>query len=41
MALSHSILGKVEAAYQRSDLFEKRKELMMNWADFCSTDVES
>jgi integrase len=34
-ALAHSI-GKVEAAYRRSDLFEKRRELMAAWARFCT-----
>lgn len=35
MALSHNVLGKVEAAYQRSDLFDKRKALMEAWASYC------
>jgi integrase len=34
-ALAHSI-GKVEAAYRRSDLFEKRRELMAAWGRFCT-----
>jgi integrase len=34
-ALAHSI-GKVEAAYRRSDLFEKRRELMNARARFCT-----
>jgi integrase len=34
-ALAHSI-GKIEAAYRRSDLFEKRRELMNAWARFCT-----
>ena len=34
-ALAHSI-GKVEAAYRRSDLFEKRRDLMNAWARFCN-----
>jgi integrase len=38
-ALAHSI-GKVEAAYRRSDLFEKRRELMNAWSRFCSTPAE-
>ncbi|MBI2240943.1 MAG: integrase arm-type DNA-binding domain-containing protein [Magnetospirillum gryphiswaldense] len=36
MALAHTIGDKVEAAYRRGDLFEKRRELMASWADFCS-----
>jgi integrase len=33
-ALAHSITSKVEAAYRRSDLFEKRRELMERWSAF-------
>jgi integrase len=36
MALSHTIPGKVEAAYRRGDLFEKRRNLMNDWAAFCA-----
>jgi integrase len=36
MALAHSIGNKVEAAYRRGDLFEKRRRLMTEWAEFCS-----
>lgn len=36
MALAHVIESKTEAAYRRGDLFEKRKALMKDWADFCS-----
>ncbi|WP_235524871.1 tyrosine-type recombinase/integrase [Caulobacter sp. Root1455] len=32
MALAHTIGNKVEAAYRRGDLFEKRKLLMEDWA---------
>ena len=35
MALAHSIGNKVEAAYRRGDLFEKRRELMDAWAEYC------
>ena len=34
-ALAHSLPDKVEAAYQRSDLFDKRKKLMRDWSNFC------
>ena len=34
MALAHAIGNKVEAAYRRGDLFEKRKQMMQEWADF-------
>lgn len=35
MALAHTIENKVEAAYRRGDLFEKRRVLMEDWAGFC------
>ncbi|EKE75527.1 integrase family protein [Oceanibaculum indicum P24] len=35
MALAHAISDKVEAAYRRGDLFEKRRRMMQAWADFC------
>ena len=34
-ALAHIVGSAVERAYQRGDLFEKRRELMEAWADFC------
>jgi integrase len=36
MALAHVIENKVEAAYRRGDLFEKRRELMAMWAKFAT-----
>ena len=39
-ALAHTVRNKVEAAYARSDLFEKRRALMQAWADYladCAT----
>jgi integrase len=36
MALAHVISSKVEAAYRRGDLFEKRRRLMGDWANFCA-----
>src|SRR6516225_5677194 len=36
-ALAHSLPDKVEAAYQRGDLFEKRRRLMAEWARYCGT----
>ena len=33
-ALAHTVADKVEAAYLRSDLFEKRRQLMQGWAEF-------
>jgi hypothetical protein len=32
MALAHMLQNKAEAAYARSDLFAKRRELMAQWA---------
>jgi integrase len=37
MALAHAIGDKVEAAYRRGDLFEKRRLMMEDWAKFCAT----
>ncbi|MDD2701583.1 MAG: integrase arm-type DNA-binding domain-containing protein [Sideroxydans sp.] len=37
MALAHTIGDKVEAAYRRGDLFEKRRRMMSDWAKFCAT----
>lgn len=34
-ALAHSLPDKVEAAYRRGDLIEKRTLLMQAWADYC------
>ncbi len=35
-ALDHVIENKTEAAYRRGDLFDKRRLLMADWADFCA-----
>lgn len=35
MALAHSVGDKVEAAYRRGDLFEKRRRLAEDWAKYC------
>ena len=35
MALAHTIGDKVEAAYRRGDLFEKRRRMMEDWSRFC------
>jgi len=37
MALAHTVADKVEAAYRRGDLFEKRRALAEAWAKFCDT----
>ena len=36
MALAHAVGNKVEAAYRRGDLFEKRLAMMNDWAEFCA-----
>ena len=33
-ALAHVVPNEVEAAHARSDLFERRRRLMANWADY-------
>ena len=33
-ALAHVVQNRVEAAYARSDLFERRRVLMNDWADY-------
>ena len=33
-ALAHTVRNKVEAAYNRTDLFERRRRLMDQWADY-------
>jgi integrase len=35
-ALAHTVADKVEAAYRRTDLFEKRAALMTAWAEQCA-----
>ena len=37
MAIAHKIKGKVEAAYRRGDLLDKRRPLMQEWAAFVTT----
>ena len=37
MALAHAVSDKVEAAYRRGDLFEKRRRMMDEWARYCGT----
>ncbi len=34
-ALAHTLRDKVEAAYRRGDLFDKRRRLMDAWSTFC------
>jgi integrase len=37
MALAHTIQDKSEAAYRRSDMLERRRLLMQDWANYCHT----
>jgi integrase len=36
-ALAHAVSDKVEAAYRRGDLFDKRRRLMDAWAAYCAS----
>jgi hypothetical protein len=36
MALARAVGDKVEAAYRRGDLFEKRRQLAEAWAQYCT-----
>ena len=38
LALAHVIKDKAEAAYARSDLYDKRRQLMKDWADYLATE---
>jgi integrase len=35
MALAHTVGDKVEAAYRRGDMLEKRRQMMTDWATHC------
>jgi integrase len=37
MALAHTVGDKVEAAYRRGDLFQKRRSLAQAWAKYCGS----
>jgi integrase len=39
MALAHIVSDKVEAAYRRGDLFQKRRQLAEAWGRYCMTPV--
>lgn len=41
MALAHAVGDKVEAAYRRGDLFQKRRQLSDAWAKFCAAPTVS
>jgi integrase len=36
-ALAHRLKDKAEAAYARGDLFQKRRKLMQDWADYLAS----
>ena len=36
IALAHTVGNKVEAAYRRGDMMEKRRRLMEDWANYCA-----
>lgn len=38
MALAHTISDRVEAAYRRGDMFEKRRKLMNDWDHYCCSE---
>ena len=37
LSLAHSIGTEVEKAYRRGDLIEKRRQLMEQWAAYCTS----
>jgi integrase len=38
MALAHTVNDRVEAAYRRGDMFDRRREMMATWAQFCAAE---
>jgi integrase len=41
MALAHAVTSKVEQAYRRGDLFERRRRLMTTWSTYCLTSTQA
>jgi integrase len=41
LAMAHTIANKVEAAYRRGDMFERRRRLMADWAAYCAKPARS
>ena len=37
LALAHAVGDKVEAAYRRGDMIERRRRMMDDWADHCAS----
>jgi integrase len=40
-ALAHAVPSQVEAAYRRTDFFDRRRRLMDGWAEFCNKPAAS
>lgn len=40
-ALSHTVGSEVTQAYLRTDMLEKRREIMQAWADWCFSEIKS
>jgi integrase len=41
MSLAHAIANKIEAAYRRQDLLEKRRALLIDWEAYCSSNPKN
>ena len=41
LALAHTVTDKVEAAYRRGDMLEKRRRMMQDWATFAANQVST
>jgi integrase len=37
LALAHTVSDKVEAAYRRGDMLDKRRRMMADWSQYCSS----
>ena len=40
-ALAHTVRNRVDAAYARIDIFEKRRELVESWVDYLALNAVS
>ena len=40
-ALAHAVPSQVEAAYRRTDFFDRRRKLMDTWASYCAQPAAS
>ena len=41
LALAHNVGSKVEQAYRRGDMLERRRSLMADWGDFVQSGLEA